>query len=94
MLNDYIYILASRGNGTLYIGKTNDLKRRIYEHKHDMIDGFTKKYGVRNLVYYEVYDDHENAALRELRMKQWKRKWKLALIDSYNPDWADLYERL
>ena len=94
MLNEYIYILASKRNGTLYIGKTNDLKRRIYEHKHNIIKGFTKKYGVHKLVYYEVYDDHENAALREIRMKAWKRKWKLDLIEAYNPDWNDLYERL
>jgi len=87
----YVYILASKIGGTLYIGVTNDLVRRIFEHKSDFVDGFTKKYGVKRLVYFEQYDDIENAIRREKRLKQWNRAWKIRLIESVNPNWDDLY---
>jgi putative endonuclease len=92
--NFYVYILASARNGTLYIGITSDLIKRVYEHKNGITGGFTKKYSVKMLVYYEVYDDFENAVAREKAMKAWKRNWKLELIEKNNQDWADLYESL
>jgi putative endonuclease len=90
----YVYILASRRNGTLYIGVTNDLVRRVHDHKNNSIDGFTKKHGVRVLVYYESYKDVHDAFTREKRMKKWKRQWKIDLIESVNPDWKDLYTQI
>ena len=90
----YVYILASKKNGTLYIGVTNDLIRRIYEHKNDLNDGFTKKYQVHNLVYFELFEDSYNAIVREKRIKTWKREWKIELIEKNNPDWKDLYSDL
>ena len=90
----YVYILASKRNGTLYIGVTNDLIRRVYEHKNDLIDGFTKKYGVHRLVYYEQYDEIVNAIQREKRLKKWNRQWKIELIEKENPEWKDLYLQL
>jgi putative endonuclease len=94
MKNYFVYILASKRNGTLYIGVTNDLIRRVYEHKNDLVEGFTQKYGVHTLVYYEMFDDIENAILREKRLKKWNRKWKLELIEKDNPNWRDLYPDL
>lgn len=88
----YIYILASQRNGTLYTGVTNDLKRRIWEHKNNLVKGFTKEYGVHLLVYYELAEDIEQAILREKKSKRWKRKWKIDLIESSNPEWSDLYK--
>jgi len=90
----YVYILASKRNGTLYIGVTNNLIRRVYEHKNDLIDGFTKKYDVHLLVYYEQYEDIENAIQREKRLKKWNRQWKIELIERDNPEWNDLYIQL
>lgn len=90
----YVYILASKRNGTLYIGVTNDLKRRIYEHKHDLVKGFTKEYGVHDLVYYEQHKNTEQAILREKQMKKWKRYWKIKLINRMNPTWEDLYSKI
>ena len=90
----YVYILASQRNGTLYTGVTNDLKRRVWEHKHDLVKGFTKEYGVHNLVYFEQTEDIEAAILREKQLKAWKRKWKLALIEKENPEWEDLYQKI
>jgi len=87
----YTYILASKRNGTLYIGVTNDLLKRVHEHKQDVIEGFTKKYGVHILVYYEQFEDIESAITREKQVKKWNRKWKLRLIEKMNPDWKDLY---
>jgi len=81
--------MASQRNGTLYIGVTSDLVKRIYEHKHELADGFTKKYGVKMLVYYEQTNDIEAAIHRETQMKKWNRKWKLELIEKMNPDWKD-----
>lgn len=90
----YIYILASKKNWTLYIWVTNDLIRRTYEHKNWIIDGFTKKYWVKNLVYFEVYNDIEYAINREKQLKAWSRKRKIELIEVNNPLWKDLYEDL
>ena len=87
----YVYILASKKNGTLYIGVTNNLLRRVYEHKNDSIDGFTRKYGVHKLVYYEITGDIESAITREKRLKKWKREWKIEMIEKCNPEWNDLY---
>ena len=88
----YVYILASKRNGTLYIGVTNDLIRRVYEHKHDILPGFTKKYGVHTLVYFEQAESIDAAINREKQLKWWRRKWKLALIEEANPEWRDLWE--
>jgi putative endonuclease len=90
----YVYILASRRNGTLYIGVSNDIMRRTWEHKSDLVAGFTKKYGVHILVWYAIYDDIDAAIAREKRMKRWNRDWKIALIEKTNSGWNDLYERL
>ena len=90
----YVYILASKRNGTLYIGVTNDLVRRVYEHKNNLVDGFSKEYGVHRLVYYEQYGDVEFAIQREKYLKQWNRKWKLELIEKKNPEWKDLYDEV
>lgn len=90
----YVYILASRRNGTLYIGVTSDLKKRVFEHKNDLVEGFTKRYQVHMLVYYEATDDVESAIRREKQLKNWKRKWKIALIEKSNPEWSDLYNNL
>ncbi len=90
----YIYITASKRNGTLYIGVTSNLKKRIYEHKESLIDGFTKKYKVSKLVYFETTNDINSAIQREKQMKKWKREWKLKLIERENPCWIDLYDNL
>jgi len=90
----YIYILASKRNGTLYIGVTNNLKRRVGEHKSAVIEGFTKKYNLNRLVYFEIHADINEAILREKRLKKWNRKWKIRLIEEINPEWNDLYEDL
>ena len=90
----YVYILASGINGTLYIGVTNDLVRRVYEHKNDVIPGFTRNYGVHSLVYFEETNDIESAIRREKQLKKWRRDWKLALIDGSNPEWKDLWEEI
>jgi len=90
----YIYITASKRNGTLYIGITSNLKKRIYEHKESLIDGFTKKYKVSKLVYFETTNDINSAIQREKQMKKWKREWKLKLIERENPCWIDLYDSL
>ena len=87
----YVYILASRIGGTLYIGVTNDLVRRVFEHRSKLVAGFTKKYGIARLVYFEQYDDIENAIRREKRLKKWNRAWKIRLIEEANPNWDDLY---
>ena len=89
-----VYILASKRNGTLYTGVTSDLVKRIWEHKNDMVEGFTKRYGVDHLVWYELHENMESAILREKRLKEWKRVWKLELIERANPDWQDLYHTI
>jgi len=88
----YVYILASQRNGTLYVGMTNDLERRVYEHKNGIIKGFTEKYKVHKLVYYEYFDYVNDAIIMEKRIKEWQRKWKLNLIEKENPNWRDLSE--
>jgi len=90
----YVYILASKRNGTLYTGVTSDLVRRVWEHKQDQIEGFTKRYGVHRLVYVEAHDDIQDAIVREKRIKTWNRAWKIELIEKQNPDWKDLYEEI
>ena len=87
----YVYILASKKNGTLYIGVTSDLIKRIYEHKNGLVDGFTKTYKVHLLVYYEQFLDIYSAISREKQLKHWQRKWKLQLIEQNNTNWRDLY---
>ena len=86
----YIYILSSSRNGTLYIGMTNNLRRRIDEHKQGLIPGFTQKYNIHSLVYFEEYHDPRDAIAREKQLKWWRRKWKLELIETINPTWKDL----
>ena len=90
----YVYILASRIGGTLYIGVTNDLVRRVAEHRLKPVESFTKKYEVDRLVYFEQFDDAENAIKREKRLKKWNRAWKIRLIEELNPNWDDLYPSL
>jgi putative endonuclease len=87
-----VYILASRRNGTLYVGVTSNLVKRVWEHKNNMVEGFTKRYGVHQLVWYEVHDNIQSAIQREKRLKEWKRKWKVELIESMNPNWEDLFD--
>jgi len=89
-----VYIVASKRNGTLYMGVASDLVKRIWEHKNNMVEGFTKRYGVHQLVWYEVHKGVESAIEREKRLKEWKRKWKLELIESTNPSWQDLYHTI
>jgi putative endonuclease len=89
-----VYVLASKERGTLYVGVTSDLIKRIWEHKNNVVDGFTKKYRVHNLVWYEQHGTMEAAILREKAIKEWKRAWKLELIESTNPHWDDLYPGL
>jgi len=89
-----VYILASGRHGTLYVGVTNNLARRIWEHRSKSVDGFTKRYDVRRLVYYEMFDTLASAQDRERRLKGWRRDWKVALIEKDNPDWGDLYATL
>ena len=86
-----VYLLASRRNGTLYVGVTSDLVKRLWEHKKNLVDGFTKRYGVHTLVWYELHDSMESAMRREKAIKEWKRQWKLELIERQNPEWLDLY---
>ena len=90
----FVYIMASQRNGTLYIGVTSDIVRRVYEHKNGLIKGFTEKYKVHHLVYVEETDDVSVAITREKQLKKWKRSWKLRLIESMNPEWRDLYDEL
>jgi putative endonuclease len=87
-----VYILASKRNGTLYIGVTSDLQKRAWEHKNDRFEGFTKRYGVHNLVYYELHGDMLSAITREKQIKKWNRAWKLEFIEKQNPDWNDLLD--
>ena len=87
----FVYILTSGVNGTLYTGVSSDLEKRIFEHKNNMVDGFTRKYGVHRLVYYENTNDVKSAISREKQLKRWKREWKIELIEKENPRWEDLY---
>ena len=90
----WVYIVTNRPNGTLYVGVTEDLARRAWEHRPGLVQGFTKKYGLKRLVFAEYYDDMRSARQRELNMKHWRRAWKVRLILDQNPEWDDLYERL
>jgi putative endonuclease len=90
----FVYILASQRNGTLYTGVTSDLGKRVFEHRTDQVDGFTKTYSVHRLVWFEVHDFIETAIGREKSIKRWRRAWKLALIEKDNPQWRDLYDEL
>ena len=90
----YVYLLASRRNGTLYTGVTNNLVRRVFEHRNDFVKGFTEKYGVHLLVYYESCESVESAIRREKQLKAWRRKWKLRLIEETNLEWRDLYSEI
>jgi putative endonuclease len=91
MRQAYVYILANKRNGTLYVGVTSDLVRRVYEHKQNFVDGFTKKYHVHDLVYYEAHDHIQEAIIREKQLKKWSRSWKIRLIEEMNAQWRDLY---
>ena len=89
-----VYIMASRKNGTIYLGVTGDLVKRVWEHRNGVVPGFTRKYGCKLLVWYEAHDDLQEARRRELQMKEWKRPWKLKVIEEQNFDWDDLYPSL
>jgi putative endonuclease len=90
----YVYLLARKRDGTLYLGVTNDLGRRIWEHKTKAIPGFSARYGVDRLVWYEIYERIDEAITREKALKKWRRAWKIKLIEDMNPEWRDLYETL
>ena len=89
-----VYILASKRNGTLYVGVTSDLVRRIWQHKNDFVEGFTHRYGVHTLVWFEAHESMESAIAREKAIKEWKREWKLELIEEVNPTWRDFYDEI
>ena len=89
-----VYIMANKPNGTLYIGVTSDLIQRAWQHKSDLVPGFTKRYGTHTLVWYEVHETMESAITREKRLKEWKRAWKVELIEQGNPSWRDLYAHI
>jgi putative endonuclease len=90
----YVYMLASKRNGTLYIGMTDDLVKRVWQHRNDLIPGFTKRYSVKTLVWYEAHESRETAFARERQLKKWNRVWKLELIERANPAWRDLWEEV
>ena len=91
MKQAYVYIVSNKRNGALYIGVTSDLPKRIYQHKNNLVDGFTKKYNIHQLVWFERHGNIQEAIKREKQIKAWKRIWKLRLIEDINPDWEDLY---
>ena len=88
----YVYMLSSQRNGTIYTGMTSDFQKRLYEHKNELADGFTKQHNVKNLVYFGGHDELDDARYRERRLKRWNRDWKIELIEKDNPQWRDLYE--
>ncbi|NVJ67147.1 MAG: GIY-YIG nuclease family protein [Gammaproteobacteria bacterium] len=90
----YVYILASKYHGVLYVGATTDLMKRIYQHKQGQVEGFTKQYAVKKLVYFEVHEGFQGAFLRERQIKTWLRQWKINLIEKVNPNWDDLYYKI
>ena len=90
----FVYILAKARNSTFYVGVTSDLAKRTWEHKNGIADGFTKKHGIKTLVYYEIFGDPENAIKREKQLKRWHRTWKMRIIEEMNPNWEDLYEKV
>ena len=89
-----VYILTNKRNGTLYVGVTSNLSKRVWEHKNKVVRGFTQKYGLISLVWYERHETMESAIIREKALKKWRRKWKIGLIKSFNPEWTDLYETI
>jgi putative endonuclease len=89
-----VYILANKRNGTLYIGVTSNLVKRVWEHKNDLVEGFTKRYSVHLLVWFELHESMESAIVREKRLKEWQRNWKIELIEGSNPKWHDLYNTI
>ncbi|MEW6060935.1 MAG: GIY-YIG nuclease family protein [Bacteroidota bacterium] len=93
-MSSYVYIMASRKHGTLYIGMTSSLKNRVYQHKQSLIPGFTQKYKIHTLVYFEEYSNIRDAIVREKQLKKWNRAWKIRLIEKINPEWKDLYYEL
>ena len=94
MKRGFVYIMASGRNGTIYIGSTSDLVQRAWQHRNGVADSFTRKHGCTLLIWYEAYDDLQEARLRELQMKKWKRQWKLSAIEAMNSEWVDLYPTL
>jgi len=90
----YVYVLASRKDGAIYIGATNDIVRRVFEHRQKAVPGFTTKYNITRRVWFEVYDDPASAITREKELKEWRRDWKIQLIEKENPHWLDLYESI
>ncbi len=94
IMGGWVYIMTNKRDGTLYIGVTSDLARRVYEHREGLFRGFTKRYGLKHLVYYESYSDIRDAIQRETTMKHWSRAWKVRLIHGFNPEWDDLYKTL
>ena len=90
----YVYMMSSQRNGTIYTGMTINLPKRVYEHKNELADGFTKQHNVKNLVYFEMYENLEDARYRERRLKRWNRDWKIELIEQDNPQWKDLYDEI
>lgn len=90
----YVYLMASGRNGTTYLGVTSDLLKRLWQHRNEVVDNFSKKYGCARLVWYEAFDDIQQARQRELQMKKWKRAWKVELVERDNPQWLDLFDRL
>jgi putative endonuclease len=94
MAGGYVYIMTNRPNGTLYVGVTSDLVRRMFEHRSGAVEGFTKRYGLKRLVYFEMFDDIRTAIQREHNIKHWSRAWKVRLIVANNPDWNDLFETI
>ena len=93
-MSSWVYIMASKPRGTLYTGVTADLVRRTYEHREGLVDGFTRDYGVKLLVWYEAYDDMRDAIQREKNIKHWRRQWKLELVEQMNPKWEDLWGQI
>ncbi|MBA2654121.1 MAG: GIY-YIG nuclease family protein [Gammaproteobacteria bacterium] len=94
MKESFVYILANRRNGTLYVGSTSDLVKRVWEHKNNLTPGFTAKYNIHQLVYYEAHQEIMEAARRERRLKNWCREWKINIIEKFNPTWRDLYSEI
>ena len=90
----HVYIMASKRNGTLYIGVTSDLQQRVWQHREGIIEGYSKRYGCKMLVWYSQFDDLQEARRKELQMKEWNRLWKLRVIEEMNPEWDDLFESL
>ena len=94
MKSPCVYILANKPNSTLYIGVTSNLVQRVWQHKNDLVEGFTERYGIHRLVWYEVHETMESAIMREKALKKWNRAWKIELIENSNPNWAELYDEI